>query len=104
SGSGLAAKCVLPRRAGHSGRDRRGRAHFEDLWFTRRSAHLRLRQRAFRMIAVRRRNPEADGMADHAEQDKQSRPFLALAGSRTRVAVAMMGLMVSLGVPAAVLA
>lgn len=56
------------------------------------------------MIAVRRRNPEADGMADHAEQDKQSRPWLALSGSRTRVAVAMMGLMVSLGVPAAVLA
>jgi len=43
-------------------------------------------------------------MADHAEQDKQSRPWLALSGSRTRVAVAMMGLMVSLGVPAAVLA
>jgi hypothetical protein len=56
------------------------------------------------MIAVRRRNPEGEGMADRAEQDEKRQPWLALHGRRTRAAVALMGLTVSLGVPAAVLA
>ena len=42
-------------------------------------------------------------MVDGAEQDAQRQPRLAVHGRRTRVAVALIGLLVSMGVPAAVL-
>jgi hypothetical protein len=42
-------------------------------------------------------------MADSADQDEQRQPWLAVHGRRTRATVALIGLLVALGVPAALL-
>ena len=42
-------------------------------------------------------------MADHADEDQQRQPRLVLHGSRTRVAIVLIGLLVSTGVPAVIL-